>query len=278
MKATILAVLMAIGLPLCCTPTKAQTPSKLTVSRSSVEFGDHDIGTITPTRADNTLTIRNSGDAAANFSLNLSGLNPKDFSTSSTCGGKVPAKGQCDITVLFSPGMTIVNGDVGPGLIVRSATLEVKGDSDTVQVQLRGSAFQNLGASPAVVELAIPWESSVAAPRLVSLTNYTDTQLESVAASVTGNFTEDHAGCAKVNPGNSCAVYVTYPPEAVGRRPRLAGIYSGFGRSTRSDQYARSGASLSQADEGSCAERNNLVLAIRCQHLVPLRPGRTLLP
>jgi hypothetical protein len=131
--------------------------------------------------------------------------------------------------------MTIVNGDVGPGLIVRSATLEVKGDSDTVQVQLRGSAFQNLGASPAVVELAIPWESSVAAPRLVSLTNYTDTQLESVAASVTGNFTEDHAGCAKVNPGNSCAVYVTYPPEAVGRRPRLAGIYSSFGCSTRSD-------------------------------------------
>ena len=223
MKATILAVLMAIGLPLCCTPTKAQTPSKLTVSRSSVEFGDHDIGTITPTRADNTLTIRNSGDAAANFSLNLSGLNPKDFSTSSTCGGKVPAKGQCDITVLFSPGMTIVNGDVGPGLIVRSATLEVKGDSDTVQVQLRGSAFQNLGASPAVVELAIPWESSVAAPRLVSLTNYTDTQLESVAASVTGNFTEDHAGCAKVNPGNSCAVYVTYPPkQSAGARGSLA--------------------------------------------------------
>jgi hypothetical protein len=214
MKATTLAVLVAIGLPLCCTPTKAQTPSpKLTVSRSSVEFGDHDIGTVTPTRADNTLTILNGGDAAANFSLNLSGLNPKDFSKSSTCGDKVPAKGQCDITVLFRPRMTIVNGVVGPGPIARSATLEVKGDSNTVQVQLTGSAFQNLGASPAVVDLAIPRESSVAAPRLVSLTNYTDTQMESVEASVTGNFTEDHAGCVKVNPGDSCAVYVTYPPK-----------------------------------------------------------------
>src|ERR1035437_1929486 len=214
MKATILTVLVAIGLPLCCTPAKAQTPSpKLTVSRSSVEFGDHDIETVTPTRADNTLTILNSGDAAANFSLNLSGLNPKDFSKSSTCGDKVPAKGQCDITVLFRPRMTIVNGVVGPGPIVRSATLEVKGDSNTVQVPLTGSAFQNLGASPAVVDLAIPRESSVAAPRLVSLTNYTDTQMESVAASVTGNFTEDHAGCVKVNPGDSCAVYVTYPPK-----------------------------------------------------------------
>jgi hypothetical protein len=210
MKANISAVLVAIGLLLCCTPARAQPPSpKLTVSRTSIDFDDHDIGTNTPAPADKTLTIRNRGDAAMSLSLNVSGLNFKDFGTSSDCGGKMPARGQCDITVIFSPRMA---GLKSPGAIDRRATLEVKGDAEPVQVQLMGRAFQNLGVSPAVVELVIPRSSSVAAPRLVSLTNYTDAQMESVSASVTGSFTEDHAGCVKVNPGDSCAIYVTYPP------------------------------------------------------------------
>jgi hypothetical protein len=218
MKATILAVPVAISLLFCCTPIKAQTPSpKLTVNASLVNFGDHDIGTVTigtntPPAADNPLAIRNGGDAAVSLSLKLSGSNPEDFSTRSTCSGKVPAKGECAITVVFSPTMRKVDGIVSPGPIDRSAILEVKGDSDTLQIQLTGRAFQNLSASPAVADLVIQRWSSVAAPRLVSLTNYTDTQLESVTVTVTGNFTEDHAGCVKVDPGNSCAIYVTYPP------------------------------------------------------------------
>jgi len=72
MKAT-LFVLVAISL-LCCTPTRAQTPSaKLTVSSSSVDFGDHDIGTATP--ADNPLTLRNDTDAAVTLSVTSSGPN-----------------------------------------------------------------------------------------------------------------------------------------------------------------------------------------------------------
>lgn len=215
MKAIILAVLVAISLLFCCIPTKAQTSSaKLAVSPPSVDFRKHDIGTDTP--ADNPLTIKNDGDAAVSvdFSVKSSEPNLNDFQmTNNTCGAKLPAKGQCAITVVFSPRMKIVNGGVSPDPLDRTATLEVKGGSETLKVQLKGHAIQNLGASPSVIELAIERWSSVSAPRPLSVTNFTDSPLKSLAVTVTGNFTEDHSGCVGVKPGDSCIIYVTYPPK-----------------------------------------------------------------
>lgn len=212
MKAT-LFVLVAISL-LCCTPTSAQTPSaKLTVSSSSIDFGDHDIGTATP--ADNPLTLRNDTDAAVTLSVTSSGLNSDDFLTdNSTCGDKLPPKGQCAIKVVFNPRMAIDNDRVlSPNPIARKKTLEIKGGSDTLQIQLTGRAFQNLAVSPSIVELAIQRWSSAPAPGPLLVTNDTDSQLESLAVTVTGNFTEDHSGCVNVKPGDSCVIYVTYPPK-----------------------------------------------------------------
>ncbi|MCU1253680.1 MAG: hypothetical protein JWQ49_6709 [Edaphobacter sp.] len=213
MKAT-LFVFGVISLLFCCSPTSAQTPStKLTVSSSSVDFGDHDIGTETP--AANPLILRNDGDAPVTISVTSSGPNSDDFLTdNTTCGDKLPAKGQCAIKVIFSPRMAIENltGILSPNP-VRKKTLEVKGGSETIQIQLSGRAFPNLGASPSIVELAIPRWSSAPAPVALSVTNYTDAQLESLAVTVTGNFTEDHSGCVKVKPGDSCVIYVTYPPK-----------------------------------------------------------------
>lgn len=214
MKAT-LFVLVAISLLFCCTPTSAQTPSaKLTVSSSSVDFGDHDIGTAAP--ADNPLTLRNDTDAAVTLSVTSSGQNSDDFLTdNTTCGDKLPAKGQCAIKVVFSPRMAIDKGTgvLSQNLIARTKTLEVKGGSETLQIQLTGRAFQNLAASPSIVELAIQRWSSAPAPGPLLVTNDTDSQLESLAVTVTGNFTEDHSGCVNVKPGDSCVIYVTYPPK-----------------------------------------------------------------
>lgn len=212
MKAA-LVVGVAISL-FCCVLTSAQTPSaKLTVSSSSVDFGDHDIGTATP--ADNPLTLRNDGDAAVTLSVTSSGPNSDDFLTdNTTCGDKLPAKGQCAIKVVFSPRMAIDKDNVlSPNPIGRKKTLEVKGGSETLQIQLTGRAFQNLGGSPSIVELAIQRWSPAPAPGPLLVTNFTDSELEGLAVTVTGNFTEDHSGCVKVKPGDSCVIYVTYPPK-----------------------------------------------------------------
>lgn len=104
-------------------------------------------------------------------------------------------------------------GVLGPNPIVRKKTLEIKGGNDTLQIQLTGHAFQNVAASPSIVELAIQRWSSASAPGPLLVTNDTDSQLESLAVTVTGNFTEDHSGCVNVKPGDSCFIYVTYPPK-----------------------------------------------------------------
>ena len=100
MKAT-LFVLVVVSLLFRCTPTSAQTPfAKLSVSSSSVDFGDRDIGTATP--ADNPLILRNDTDSAVTLSVTSSGPNSDDFQTDNkTCGDKIPAKGQCEIKVVF---------------------------------------------------------------------------------------------------------------------------------------------------------------------------------
>ena len=104
-------------------------------------------------------------------------------------------------------------GVLSPNPIERKKTLEVKGGSETHEIQLTGRAFQNLAASPSIVELAIQRWSSAPAPRPLLVTNDTDSQLESLAVTVTGNFTEDHSGCVNVKPGDSCVIYVAYPPK-----------------------------------------------------------------
>ena len=212
MKAKVLIAVVATTLLWGPTTFQAQTPApKLTVSPDSINFGAHDIGTATSVVAATTLTVSNGRNAAVSLSVSSSGPNTKDFSTSSTCGGTVAAKGQCQITVVFNPVMIANNA-----CAERSATLEFKADTDVVRVQLTGRAYQNLGVSPSIVELPIQRWSSTAAPAAVLLTNYTDAQLESVTVTVNGNFTEDHAGCVKIDPGKSCSIFVTYPPRQSG--------------------------------------------------------------
>jgi len=106
----------------------------------------------------------------------------------------------------------------------------------------------------------------------VSLDQLYGHQLESVAASVTGNFTEDHAGCAKVNPGNSCAVYVTYPEQSAGARGSL--LTAALAAPLPATNTPAAAPPFRRLTRGVVLNGNNLVLAIRCQHLVPLRPGR----
>ena len=221
MKAKLLLVFAAVILLCGLTSVQAQTPApKLTVSPSTIDFGDHDIGTATSTVATNTVTVSNGHNAAVSLSLTSSGPNTDDFKTTSNCGSTVPAKGHCQISVAFNPGM-IKNGAgiiTGTGPIDRSATLEFKTDTDTdiVTVKLTGRAFQNLGAAPSVVDLPIQRWVLADAPRPIVLTNYTDALLESVSVSVDGNFTEDHAGCVKIDPGKKCTIFVAYPPKESG--------------------------------------------------------------
>jgi hypothetical protein len=209
-------VICIIALFVCCASGPAQTASStLPLSPPALDFDDHDIGTTTY----RTLAATNKADGLQNFSIRISGPNPGDtpgdFSSNSTCLGKIPPGGSCEIRVSFSP---VPIGNVNGGVEARRATLTVTNDKgEHSDVLLVGRAFQNLTVSPSVLEFEGQVGNASGATRTVQVTNYTSAAVNSIVVTATGDFTENHAGCATpITPGGSCAISVTYSPKQAG--------------------------------------------------------------
>lgn len=209
-------VVFVIALFLCCASAPAQTASAtLPLSPPALNFDDHDIGTTTY----RTLAATNKADGLQNFSIRISGPNPGDtpgdFSSNSTCLSKIPFGESCEITVSFSPSPI---GNVNGGVETRSATLTATNDKgEHSDVLLVGRAFQNLAISPSVLEFESQVGNTSGATRTVQLTNYTSAAVSSIVVTATGDFTENHAGCATpITPGGSCAISVTFSPKQAG--------------------------------------------------------------
>ncbi len=99
----------------------------VTLLPSSLNFGDQQVGT---TSSPQVATLTNYGTTAVHIdSIHIIGTNRRQFAQTNNCGTRVPAGGNCTISVTFSP--------TGKGL--KTATLEVK---------------DNGGASPQTVALS----------------------------------------------------------------------------------------------------------------------------
>lgn len=141
------------------------------------------------------------------------GDTPSEFSWNSSCLKDVPAKKSCEITVFFTP--AAIGKDKGEGED-RSATLTVISDKgDHWDVSLTGRAFQNLNVSPAVLEFES--QMGTGSARSVQLTNYTNSVVNGITVTATGDFTESHPDCSTpLAPGGSCAILVSYSPKQAG--------------------------------------------------------------
>ena len=94
-------------------PLTGKGLAQATLSPTSLSFAAQAVGT---TSAAKTVTLHN--NLATKLTLNsitFTGANPADFAQTNTCGGSVPAKGKCLISVTFTP----------KGTGARSATLTV---------------------------------------------------------------------------------------------------------------------------------------------------------
>ncbi len=111
-----------------------QASGSVTLSPASVNFGDQLTGGTTASQA---FTLTNGTSAAlTGISLNFTGANPGDFSSTNSCGSMLAAMSSCHINVTFAPHSTGV----------RSATLSVA-DSDpstpqTASVSGTGDDFE----------------------------------------------------------------------------------------------------------------------------------------
>src|SRR5579864_8737541 len=200
-----------IGLTIFCAFCRAETPSStLSVNPGTMPFGHHDIGTATPEQ----LTITNDGNAPVDLWISISGEEPGDFSASG-CLNRLMPKHSCQITVEFNP--AAIGKDNGQGED-RKATLTVSNDTgERTDVLLSGRAFQNLGVFPAVLAFEGRIGSTSTATRTEQLTNYTNSNVNGLAVTAIGDFTENHSDCsAPLAPGGSCGILVTYSPKQAG--------------------------------------------------------------
>src|SRR6185369_11070366 len=82
------------------TPMGGTLPA-VSLSRTSVDFGDQPTGTTGPAQ---TITLTNTGGAALSITaISLSGPNVSDFALTSSCGSTLTPGGSCPINVTFTP-------------------------------------------------------------------------------------------------------------------------------------------------------------------------------
>src|SRR5262249_12293528 len=150
--------------------SRAQTV-QLKVEPPLLNFAAHDIGTTSPL----TLTVTNNGTVSANLAIALTGDDSAEFSWNSVCLSGLPPSGKCNVTVHFAP-LKIAKEEKREAQLVISSE---KGESQSLR--LTGSAYQNLGVSPAHLGFGDQPVDKAASPRTIVVTNYSDATVSSIA-------------------------------------------------------------------------------------------------
>jgi hypothetical protein len=179
---------------------------RLAAAPASLAFGDQVLGT---TSAPQTLTVTNSGDAVVSISRTaVTG----DFSVESSCFDIRPGQA-CLLNVAFTPseegvrsGQIILTSDASNptltvGLSGRGTPLPVP------RVQLSASA---LGYGNTMVGSRVS--------KAVTVTNTGGADLVVGAVTATGDFLAASGCTARLRPGQSCSIDVTFAPTIPGQR------------------------------------------------------------
>jgi hypothetical protein len=94
----------AAGSPQTVSLTGTGTAPAVTLSPTSLTFGNQKVGTSSPAQ---TVTLTNSGTATLTIaSIKITGTNSSDFSETNTCGTSLAAGASCTISVKFKPTTT----------------------------------------------------------------------------------------------------------------------------------------------------------------------------
>ncbi|KRA31372.1 hypothetical protein ASD81_18205 [Nocardioides sp. Root614] len=186
-----------------------------TLTPTSVDFGTQGTGT---TSASRTVTLRNSGNAPLTVSaVTMAGTHPVDFPIlGGTCVGAPIAVGAtCTVQVAFAP--------TAPD--TRSASLQFTDNAPGSPhvVSLIGSGSPPVVSVPANQSFGDVPVGSTGAPREVLITNTGLGVLEVPGITVVGANPGDfilgfHLCEGSIDPGDSCAVPVSFRPGATGAR------------------------------------------------------------
>jgi len=184
-----------------------------TLSPTSRAFGSVGVGSPSATR---TFTLRNTATTALSVSsISTSG----DFSQTNTCKSSVAARGNCVITVTFTPTATGA----------RTGTLTVVDGAGTQTGSLQGTGVAPLTANPASRSFGNTALGTTSASKTFTLTNHTSAALP-VTITPSAGFVETDTCAGSVPASGTCTINAAFSPTtATAQTGSITVSYSGFG-------------------------------------------------
>jgi sugar lactone lactonase YvrE len=179
--------------------------TEVSVSPTSLAFGDQEIGTTSPAQ---TVALSNIGSAA----LTIAGIVASgDFIQSNTCGDLLPAGGSCSISVSFSP--------TTAGIRTGTLTINAWGMTTQQTISLSGTGVGPVVTlSPAALDFGDQLVEAGNAAQAVVLTNSGNAPLIISGIAITGEYTQSNDCGTSLAPGTGCAFMVAFTPSATGAR------------------------------------------------------------
>ncbi len=191
----------------------AGVTSAVSLSPSSLSFPTQEVGTTSPPQ---NLTLTNLASVALNISSIVSS-NP-DFAESDDCVPSVPPAGSCTLAITFTPSQD--NPEDGTITIASDAP-----DSPQVLSICGNGIVPAVALSPASLNFGAQPVGTASAPQTVTLTNV-GTGLMNLTTFIPINpdYAQTNNCPSSLNPGDSCAIVVTFTPSVGGSDPGVIGV------------------------------------------------------
>ena len=223
------------------TLTNTDAP-KITLNPTSLSFGSQDVGTSSTAK---TITLSNSSSGAlAINSISILGTNAADFSQTSNCGTSVAAGVSCVISVTFSP----------QAAGARSASLTVTDDAadspQTAALTGTGTGVAQVSLTPSSLTFASQNVNTTSGPQLITVSNGGSGALSISGITITGtnagDFSQTSNCGSSLAPSASCAISVTFTPQAAGARSASVSVADNATGSPQTATLSGTGAGVAQ--------------------------------
>ncbi|MDR3676720.1 MAG: choice-of-anchor D domain-containing protein [Acidobacteriota bacterium] len=206
----------AIGSPQAIILTGTGTNPAVSLTASSLAFGNQNLGTTSPAQS---VSLNNTGNATLNIaSIVVTGANPGDFTANNTCGSSVAAGGNCTVSVTFTPASSgsrtasvaiTDNASTSPQLIALAGT--GAGTSAVASFSTTSLTFGSQSLSTTSSALAITLTNTGNA-------TLTYTPPLPLTGANPSDFSESDNCGGSLAAGANCTVNVTFTPSASGTR------------------------------------------------------------
>jgi len=211
------------GSPQAISLTGVGTAPSVSLSRTSLSFGTHLVGT---TSAAIAIILTNSGTGTLTVSSIVASGN---YAESNTCGSSVAAGAHCTISVTFHP--TAAGSRTGSVKITDNAS----GSPQAVSLAGVGTAVK---LAPSSLNFAGQKVGTTSAAKVVTLTNVGSTTLTITGITLNGahpaDYHQTHSCGSSLLAGKSCTISVTFHPIAKGGRAADVSIADNGGASPQS--------------------------------------------